>query len=279
MAAFPITVDLHSHSLHSHARDTVEAMAASAFAKGMEVFGFSEHSPRPEGYAYPKDYQDHLVAGFPSYVEEVLAEKRRYAGRMDVLLALEMDYMPAEEAYAKTCVAAYPYDYVIGGLHFLGKWGFDWSRADWENLSEETKREHFIRYYRDLRRMAESRLFQIAAHPDLVKLFCKESFAAWVKSDEAGRIIREALGAMKDTGTVMEISSAAVRKGLGEPYPCREVMAIARDLGLPVSFGSDAHACEDVGYAFDVLAAYAGEYGYTESAVFRGKTLSFRPFS
>ncbi|CAK7002037.1 MAG: Histidinol-phosphatase [Desulfovibrio sp.] len=273
-----VTVDLHSHSLYSHARDSVEAMAASAYAKGLKIFGFSEHSPRPDGYAYPKDYQEQLVAGFPDYVAEVLAERERYAGRMDVLLALEMDYMPAEEAYAAQCVAAYPYDYVIGGLHFLGTWGFDWSLAEWEGLSEQTKREHFIRYYRDLRSMAECRLFHIAAHPDLVKLFCKESFAAWVKEDEAKGHIRAALAAMKDAGMVMEISSAAIRKGLGEPYPCREVMALARELDVPISFGSDAHATEDVAYEFDTLAAYAKEYGYAKSAVFYEKELSFREF-
>lgn len=278
MALLPITVDLHSHSLHSHARDSVEAMVASAYAKGLKFFGLSEHSPRPDGYFYPKDYQNRLVAGFPSYVAEVLAEKERYQGRMDVLLALEMDYMPDETGYARQCVAAYPYDYVIGGLHFLGKWGFDWALSDWENLSEETKREHFTRYYRDLRSMAECRLFQIAAHPDLVKLFCKESFAAWVKGDDAKAQIRATLGTMKETGMVMELSSAAIRKGLGEPYPCREVMEIARDLQLPISFGSDAHNTEDVAYGFNTLAAYAREYGYAESAVFHERACCFLKF-
>lgn len=275
----PVTVDLHNHSHHSHARDSVEAMAASAFFKGMKIFGFSEHSPRPEGYSYPKDYQARLLAGFPAYVAEVLAEKKRYKGRMEVLLALEMDYLPDEEAYARKCVAAHPYDYIIGGLHFLGRWGFDWSPSEWEGLSETTKREHFAGYYRDLRRMAECRLFQIAAHPDLVKIFCNDSFASWVKSPEAGVHVRAALGAIKEAGMVMEVSSAAIRKGLGEPYPCREVMEIARELRLPISFGSDAHAAEDVAYGFEELASYAGEYGYTESAVFREKKISFRKFA
>jgi histidinol-phosphatase (PHP family) len=278
MVPLSITADLHSHSLYSHARDSVAAMAAFAYAKGLKIFGLSEHSPRPNGYSYPKDYQEQLVAGFPSYVAEVFEEKKRYASRMSVLLALEMDYMPDEEAYAKQCVAAYPYDYIIGGLHFLGAWGFDWSICDWETLSEETKQEHFIRYYRDLRRMAECRLFQIAAHPDLVKLFCKESFAKWVKAAEAQVHIRETLGAMKEAGMVMEISSAAIRKGLGEPYPCREVMEIARELELPISFGSDAHTTEDVAYGFATLAAYAGEYEYAKSAVFHAKKLSFCEF-
>ena len=92
-----ITVDLHSHTCHSHAKDTVEAMAASAFAGGMEIFGFSEHSLRPEGYAYPQDYQPKLRAGFASYIREVLAERERDAGRMRILLDPDLDTLTADK--------------------------------------------------------------------------------------------------------------------------------------------------------------------------------------
>lgn len=273
-----ISVDLHSHTLHSHARDSVEAMAASAFARGMEIFGFSEHSLRPEGYVYPNDYQPRLEAGFASYLAEVAAERERYAGRMRILLALELDYMAGEESYARAAAAAEPYDYVIGGLHFLGTWGFDYSPSDWQDLSDDACFGHFFRYYRDLKALAETGLFQIAAHPDLIKLFRKETFAAWIKTPEAQHAARDALAAMKKHGTVMEISSAALRKGLGEPYPGREIMALARDLELPVSFGSDAHAVGDVACGFDILAAYASEFGYTQSAVFENRVMHLRPF-
>ena len=279
MSLSPVTVDLHNHTLHSHAKDTAEAMAASAYANGMELFGFSEHSLRPEGYGYPKDYQPRLQAGFPSYIAEVLAEKERYAGRMEIFLALEMDYMPDEEAYARASVAAHPYEYVIGGLHFQGLWGFDHSAQDWEPLSDAACADIFARYYRDLKQMAETGLFQIAAHPDLVKLFRKQTFDAWIILPEARERVREAFAAMKKAGMAMEISSAALRKGLGEPYPGPVIMGIARDMGLPVSFGSDAHSVNDVAFGFDTLAEYAHGFGYTQSVFFRNKTMHVRPFA
>lgn len=274
----PITVDLHTHTAHSHAKDSAEAMAASAYGKGFAVFGFSEHSPRPDTHPYPGDYRERLTASFPAYIAEVLAEKERYAGRMEVLLGLEMDYMSDQAAYMENAVAQYPYDYVIGGLHFLGRWGFDYTAADWESLSNAACSEYFIRYYRDLARMAESGLFHIAAHPDLIKIFRKETFASWVATPDARLYVRAALESVKDAGMAMEISSAGFRKGLGEPYPCDVVMEIARDVEVPVSFGSDAHAAKDVGAAFDELAAYARRYGYAQSAVFRGGALSLASF-
>jgi len=272
----PVTVDLHSHTSHSHARDTVETMAAAAFARGMDVFGFSEHSPRPAAYGYPSDYQEKLTVGFPSYVAEVLAEKERYKGRMDVLLALEMDYMPAEAAFARESVAAYPYEYVIGSVHFQGLWGFDFAAADWASLSEPARAEAFARYYRDQQDMAQTGLFQIAGHPDLIKLFCKDSFHAWIKTPDARACVRETLVAMKENGMAMEVSSAALRKGLGEPYPCPPIMRMAFDLDLPITFGSDTHSTADVAFGLDELAEYARSFGYTEHALFRDKTMQFR---
>ena len=273
-----ITADLHNHTHHSHAKDTVAAMAASAFEKGLKTIGFSEHSLRPNGYAYPNDYQPRLAMGFPLYIKEVLEAKEAYAGRMEVLLALEMDYMPTEEAYARKAVCAYSYEYIIGGLHFQGHWGFDFAKADWEALSETTRGEYFVRYYRDLASMARTKLFQTAAHPDLVKLFCKESFDTWLQNKDARDVIREALGAFRDSGMAMEVSSASIRKGLSEPYPGPVVMGMARDLGVPIVFGSDAHNVADVASHFDLLASYAQHFGYTDSAVFRKRAMTLQPF-
>lgn len=274
----PIAADLHNHTHHSHAKDTVAAMAVSAFDKGLKHFGFSEHSLRPKGYAYPQDYQPRLEAGLPLYAKEVAIEQERYKGRMQILFALEIDYMVAEEAYAQKTAAAHEYDYVIGGLHFQGHWGFDFSAADWETLSDEACGEYFFRYYSDLRAMAATGLFQIAAHPDLIKLFRKETFAEWIKKTDAQEAVRSALAAIKTNGAAMEISSAGLRKKLGEPYPGPVVMRLAGELDLPVAFGSDAHAVADVAFGFDVLAEYAQSFGYSQSAVFEKRAMRLIPF-
>jgi len=274
-----ILTDQHSHTVHSHAKDTVASMASAAYAKGLDVFGFSEHSPRPEGYNYPNDYRDKLAAGFPTLVAEIMAEKERYKGRMDVLLGMEVDYIPAEEAFVRESVEAYPYEYVIGSVHFQGFWGFDSAAVDWEPLSEATRIEMFIRYYRDQKRMAETGLFHIAGHPDLIKLFCKPSFDAWIQTPDAQHIVQETLAAFKANNMGMEVSSAAIRKGLGEPYPGPLVMRLAREMDLPVVFGSDSHATADVAFGLDDLAVYAQQFGYTRSAFFRDRTMHMRTFA
>ena len=260
-----ISTDLHMHTLHSHGRDSVTTMFASARACNLAVIGFSEHSPRPEGYDYPSEYRDRLRAGFPIYAEEVCALRDEQAP--EVLFGMEMDWIGAEQDFVREAVAAWPFDYLIGSVHFLDHWGYDATAKDWEPLSEEARRAHYRDYFIALRAMAASGLFQIAAHPDLIKIFSVDSFRSWLRGD-ALDLVRDALVAILDAGMGMEISSAGLRKPCAEIYPGPVIMRLAADLHVPVTFASDAHATNQVAFAFDRLAAYAASFGYTKSLVF-----------
>ena len=66
-----IRADLHSHTKYSHGADEPEEMFAAANARGLEILGFSEHSPRPQGYDYTHEYREKLAAGFAEYVSRV----------------------------------------------------------------------------------------------------------------------------------------------------------------------------------------------------------------
>lgn len=271
-----ITVDLHSHTKYSHAAASAAEMYAAALAKNLTVFGFSEHSPRPDGYLYPKDYQERLSVHFADYhreVRELQGSGNNAAGdkKMLVLLGLEMDYVRAEEAYVRQVCLAENYDYIIGGLHFLGLWGFDSSADDWKDLGERQAFAHYEHYYEDLSAMSRCGLFQIAAHPDLIKIFSVHVFKRWLQKAASLDLVKKALKGIKDSGMTMEVSSAGLRKPCAEIYPCPEIMGLAAELGVDISFGSDSHCVNTVAYGFDLLAAHAKKFGYSESVYFQNK--------
>lgn len=279
-SSLPVIADIHLHTTHSHAQNSTSDMYAACVAKGLQIIGFSEHSPRPKGYVYPSDYQEKLTAGFPSYIEEVLELRRKgeTEGRT-VLLGLELDYLPEQEAYAEALCKAYPFDYIIGGLHFQGKWGFDFTADDWIGKSLEEQFAIFEQYYKDLARLCRTGLFQIAAHPDLVKIFSIEAFRQWLDSRSAVALITEALLVMKEHGVIMELSSAGLRKPCNEIYPGPRIMGIAAQLELPICFSSDAHCVNTPAYAFAELARYAASFGYSESCVVSKGQIRKLPFS
>jgi histidinol-phosphatase (PHP family) len=256
-------------------------MFEAACRAGLTVFGFAEHSPRPPGYVYPRDYQEALARSLPDYVAEVLALKERGRERgVTVLLGLELDYFPDREDFAAEVARSYPFDYIIGGLHFQGAWGFDFDPADWEPMGREERFAAYERYYRDLASMCRSGLFTIAAHPDLIKIFTPETFRDWLGTKSALPLIREALEALSRAGMLLEVSSAGLRRPCREIHPGPEIMRLARDLDVSVCFASDAHSIDHPAYAFDALAAYAGGFGYRESFIsVRGRlsSIPFRP--
>ena len=165
-----IRVDLHMHTRYSHGRDDPQAMYAAAQAAGLELMGFSEHSPRPRGYDYTREYRDQLRESLPRYVSEVAAlqEKAAREGGCQVLFGMEMDWLDGAEAFVREACAASPFDYLIGSVHFLGNWGYDDVLETWNSFSQGECEQHYRDYFAAWRRMIASGLFNIAAHPDLI---------------------------------------------------------------------------------------------------------------
>ncbi|MCG8529864.1 MAG: histidinol-phosphatase [Desulfovibrionales bacterium] len=272
-----ISVDTHIHTAYSHGKATPEEMFAAAVAKGISVFGFSEHSARPAGMDYPKEYRDHLAAHWDTYISKVTALKEN-TENVTVLLGIEMDWMEGNEKFIRDELAKQQYDYVLCGIHFLNNWGFDYSRHDWEQLSYAEHVAIYEKYYETMADMAATGLFDTIAHPDIIKIFSCDHFTKWIATPEAQQLVRTALTAVSKARMSMEISSAGLRKDCQEIYPCETIMEIARDLTLPITFGSDAHSTADVAFGFDKLEAHARKFGYTESVYFKNRTMHTRPF-
>jgi histidinol-phosphatase (PHP family) len=254
-----IIADLHTHTRYSHGKATVREMFAAGRERGISLHGFSEHSPRPNGYDYPHEYRAQLIRDYPDYVREVLELKEQNPGQ--VLLGMEMDWMDEESDFVQKTIRDYDFDYLIGSVHFVGTWGYDFNADDWEGFSPDQCAAHYESYFYALARMASSRLFNIAAHPDLIKIFSIDVFRQWLTRRDGLDLVRESLAAIRDAGMSMEISSAGLRKPCREIYPGPEIMRLVADLRLPVVFGSDAHQPADMGFAFDELARYAASFG------------------
>jgi len=274
-----LQADVHTHTFFSHAADSPSAMLRAGREKGLKIHGFSEHSPRPAAYTYPGDYQEKLRPRFPLYLEEVSALALAEEPGFTILLGLEADFIPAEIAFSRDIVESAPFDYIIGGLHFQGTWGFDNHAGDWSGLSRTQRFACYARYYEDLAALCSSGMADIVAHPDLIKIFSLETFKAWLDLPASLNLVRDVLKEIKRYGLLMELSSAGLRKPCREPYPGPVIMSLAAEMGLRLCISSDAHSVEQMAYAFPELKAYAASFGFTESYVVEKRQARPLPFS
>ncbi|MBQ3060695.1 MAG: histidinol-phosphatase [Desulfovibrio sp.] len=271
-----IPADLHNHTCISHGKDQASAMLAAAQKRGLAWYGFTEHSPLPSGYECPL-YQGDLAWGFPSYVEEVLRLQAE-SSQPQVLLGLELDWLPDKQGYSIDLVRRWPFDYVLGSVHFLAGLPVGSPRSWGEDVGEEERYARYAAYYAETAALARSGLVHAVAHVDFIKIRCIESFRHWLSQTGSLDMVADALSAMKAAGVAMELSSAGLRRPCAEPYPGPAVMRLAADMGLPIVIGSDAHAASEVAAQFDYLEEYARSFGYRESLIFiqgQAQSLSF----
>ena len=250
-------IDIHNHTTRcNHAEGTVDAYIQKAIKLGIDVYGFSEHAPM--------DFDPHYRLAFEemeAYTDDILSAKARYKNEISILLGYEVDYLPG---HMNEKVLNAPVDYLIGSVHFIDKWSFDNPEfiGGWENKDID---EIWQAYFEATEAMAKSGKFDIVGHLDLIKVF------KFMPKKDVRLLAKEALQAIKRSNMVLEVNTSGLRKPIGELYPSRALLAEAYALDMPITFSSDAHAVEQVGFAYDLATTLAKDVGYTKVATFEGR--------
>ena len=110
--------------------------------------------------------------------------------------------------------------------------------------------------------MADSKLFDIVGHFDLIKVF------KYMPNGDINQMAKPALEAIKKADMVLELNVAGYRKPIGEAYPSPSLLKQAYELGIPITFASDAHKPEQIAMFNDKIIKLAREVGYTQCAYF-----------
>lgn len=253
-------VDLHNHtSLCNHAEGEVYEYIESAIKKKIDFFGFSDHNPMNFDPTYRMKFEE--LNTYFNLVDEV---KEKYKSSITILKGLEVDYLPQ---YHSDIVLNSDVDYLIGSIHFLKGWGFDnpefIGRYKTENIDELWKL-----YFKEIENMANSKLFQIVGHIDLMKVF-----KFMPKENRVEDLIQPALQSIKKSGMAIEVNGAGYRKPIGEPYPSLSIIKMIFDMNIPITLSSDSHSPAQVGIYLEKLEREIKRIGFSEVAIFRNKNL------
>ncbi|MDE1920702.1 MAG: histidinol-phosphatase HisJ family protein [Candidatus Omnitrophica bacterium] len=252
--------------LCGHAIGEPEEYVKQAVKMGLKEIGFSDHAPMVHK---PMPGITMTMDELPKYNAMIEDVRKRLSGSINIKIALESDFLPGYEAKTKAIINSYPYDYIIGSVHFIDDWAFD-DPSTREYWKVHDVNEVYRKYYALLRKSAQTGFFQIIGHCDLPK-----KFGARPTIDLTDEINATAK-VFKETGVAVEINTAGLRKPVAEMYPAPGCLKIYREAGVPLTFGSDAHDPRDVGRDFDKALDLAQSVGYKEYLVFKQKKIEKR---
>ncbi len=254
-----LPADYHTHTpLCRHATGQPTELAAQAVRLGLPEMGFSDHSPMPRD-----DFDNWRMkaADLDQYVADV-EQARRDHPNLVIKLALEVDYLPGQEDWIRDLAARHPWDYFIGSVHYISEtWAID-NPAEMSKWKDRDPMEVWTAYFEHLTLAAESGLFDIIGHADL----CKK-FSIYPRQDCTPLFIRF-LQAAKRGGVAIELNTAGLRKECREIYPSPRIVQLAAQHGVPITFGSDAHAPAEIGLNFAEAVQLARSAGYTHYSRF-----------
>jgi len=250
-------IDLHNHTTRcNHAEGTIDEYIQKAIELGIDIYGFSEHAPMDfdEKYRLP-------LCDMDAYANDVLTAKEKYKDQIKILIGYEVDWLPG---HMEENVLNADVDYLIGSVHFIDKWSFDNPEfiGGWKNRDID---EIWQAYFEATKAMADSGKFDIVGHLDLIKVF------KYLPKTDTRVLAKEALQAIKRSNMVLELNAAGLRKPIGEIYPSKTLLQEAYTMGIPITFASDAHSVEQVGFGYEEAVALAKEVGYTKAVTFEGR--------
>ena len=246
-----------------------ERYRAAAEERGIAELGAAEHLHR---FTAALEVWDH-----PFWREWARDDLDAYCGfvreESDLRLGIEADFVPGREDRMANLLEQRDWDYVVGSVHFLRDRSLDTEDHSVWGAGESPERV-WRRYFETVAESARSGLFDIVAHPDLVKVWGDR---APRPEGDLRRYYEPAVEAFAEARIAVEVSTAGLRKPVGEIYPARAYLEMVLDAGCPLALSSDAHLPEQVGFRYEQAMELLGELGVRELAVFERRARRLEP--
>ena len=261
-----------------------ERYRAAADERGIAELGVSEHVYR--------FVQALTVWQHPFWQRYAHDDLDRYCDfvreQTDLRLGIEADFVPGSEDRMASLLDARDLDYVIGSVHFLRDGAVDMDDYSvWDSDAARTRgpEEVWRRYFQAIAQAARSGLFDVAAHPDLVKVWepARPGRAAGAgggprtPAGDLRRYYEPAVEGIAEAGIAVEVSTAGLRKPVGELYPADAFLEMCVEAGVPVALSSDAHRPQDVGADYDRAQQTLERLGVRELCVFERRVRRLEP--
>ena len=238
--------------------------------RGVEELGIAEHIYRfqqaTKVWQHPF-WRQYAVDDLDAYCEFV-------GNGTNLKLGIEADFVPGREDNMANLLDRYEWDYVIGSIHFIRDQAVDLQGGQYDIWRSNDPDTVWKRYFETLGELARSGMYDILAHPDLVKVWGAEGPQP---TGDLRRFYELAMDGIAESDIAIEVSTAGLRKPIGEIYPSASFLEMCLEVGRPVALSSDAHTVDELAYRYDDALEFLESVGVTELAVFEGRQRRLEP--
>ncbi len=262
----------HSAAFCDHGTGTLRAILEAAIARGFHTYGVAEHAPRYEpAHVFAEEIAmgwdaARLERNFEAYAREAASLASEFADRIAVLRGFEAEVVP-EDRYVELMLdlrTRYNFDYMVGSVHWVDGIIIDYTKAEFDRAVERCGGfdPFAVRYYETVREMVNSLRPEVVGHLDVIRKYAVPESATGTPSIR--RAATRALEAIREHDCILDVNTAALRKGLSTPFPAPWLLQMAvRDFGIAVCFGDDSHGPDDVGGGIPEAREYLLRNGIT----------------
>ncbi len=272
-----IKADIHVHtSFSSDCAEPMENQIKQAISLGLETLCFTEHMDKDYPLAPGRDISEgpEFLLDTEKYREGFLEMRDKYAGRIKLLWGVELGLQPHLSDWCREYVAKYDFDFIIGSVHTVDRKD-PYYPAFFEGRPEcESYAQYFEEMLTDLNGFSD---FDTLGHLDYIVRYGPNKNRDYT-FERYAKYIDPVLKFLVDNGIALEANSAGYRKGLGEPNPCSDVLLRYKELGGKlITIGSDSHQTSSLGNDFSRIESLLLECGFTDYAVFEGRSSTLYP--
>jgi histidinol-phosphatase (PHP family) len=262
----------HTHYCLHGSGEHVEKFVLRAIEMKFQVYSFTEHLPLPDSFLNEFHYPDEVKEAFgflnddlDGYFKEMLALKEKYKDQIELLIGLEIDYLADEHEYLRAILKDYG-SFLEDGLlsvHIiegLGGWrcidlspeDFQIGLIDYYGSYEKAQ----LAYYQTVKEALQADLGpskpKRISHLTLCNKFQHYFGQAGIVSEKLKATILDLLVYMRDHGYSIDANMSGLhREYCLEPYPAPWIIGLAKKLGIPLIYGSDAHQVKNVGRSYE----------------------------
>lgn len=248
--------NFHTHTVFCDGKNTPEEVVLSAIDKGFSAIGFSAH-----GYT---DFDlRYCIKDTCGYIAEINRLKEKYKKRIQVYLGIEEDaFSPVDRS---------KFDYIIGSSHYFHVnnqyYPID-SNYDYFKRCLTVFDYDIIRlsetYYRAFCNYINFRKPDIIGHFDLITKFDELDSSLFLHNAEYKRIAEKYITAAAESGSIFEINTGAVARGLRTTvYPDENLLYILKKYNARLILSSDSHHIDTLDFGFDEAKKYLRDIGFS----------------